>query len=259
VSDKSNIQLDVCKVFSLDIESIACLIEQTAGPYLKEAPKGIFTPAKLEPAMVDGRRYFIRVQNRRTGTTEDIPINDLENAPHTTVYALEESSDFRPHWNKQNAFGLVRPVRQNYKERVAIPQIFMGNKKRFLSTKPILPYRGIKVIELLVDDCINHHVKYPRAAQDPTDYIYSQFKEEYLRGDYQSNLDPLVLYIESVADILLCQLRAFMAGFEWHLYFVSVVGSKLFVEMSVDQRAYLWMLEQERLMILRQNEEELRG
>lgn len=257
--DKSKIQLDICRVFNIDIEAMACTIEQVVGQYLKDAPKGIFTPARLEPAMVDGGSYFFRKVNPSTGLVENIPLNNLDDAPPTNVFSSDRSLPAPALWSKLSTPVSDRFCRQTDEERVVIPKIFMTQKKKFLSNQPILPYKGIKAIEAIVEDYVNSHVQYPRSVGENGDRVFDQFKTEYLQGDYHSNLDPIILYLESVTEELTDTLRRFMQGFEWHLYFIRIKGSRLTVEMSVDQRAYLWMLEEEKAMIIKQTTEELRG
>jgi hypothetical protein len=240
VSDKSKIQLDICKVYHMDIEAMACSIEQFVGEYLKEPPKGIFSAASLEPVMKEDGEYFMRKLDQTTGIIQEVRVSELNELGGGDVFSVKVYRDKgRQSWIHDRIPG--QPLLE-----VAVPKFFVDRKSKFLSSVPMLPYRGIKIIESIVEDLISKKVNYPRSNKEPVDYIFDHFKPEYLTGDYHSNLDPLVLFIESITEQLQEDLKKFMARFEWHLFFVSITASRLTVEMSVDQRAYLWMVEQER-------------
>lgn len=253
MSEKSKIQLDVCKRICMDIEDMACTIEQYVGEYLKEPPKGIFSAAQLEPVMKEDGEYFMRKADPTTGSIQEVRVSSLDELGGGAVFSSKSKQGLgRQSWIHD------RIPRQRH-ENVAVPRFFADRKNRFLSSVPMLPYRGIKVIESIIEDLINQKVHYARINKEPIDYIFNQFKSEYLHGDYESNLDPLVLFIESITEQLQDDLKKFMAGFEWHLYFVTISASRLTVEMSVDQRAYLWMVEQERIALNNYNLGEVRG
>lgn len=253
MSEKSKIQLDVCKVFRIDIEDMACTIEQYVGEYLKEPPKGIFSATQLEPVMKEGADYFMRKPDPTTGKLQEVRVCTLDDLGGGAVFPVKSNRGLgRQSWIHDR-------IPHQRHEDVAVPRFFADRKNKFLSSVPMLPYRGIKVIESIIENLINQKVHYARINKEPIDYVFNQFKSEYLHGDYESNLDPLVLFIESITEQLQDDLKKFMAGFEWHLYFVTISASRLTVEMSVDQRAYLWMVEQERLALNSYNLDELRG
>lgn len=194
----------------LDLEDIARRIEYEFADYLLLPPKGIYIGNKVEPVMIDeGKYYTIETIN---GIVTRTPVNDITNLK-TGVYTEIKSLD-----------------------KVVIPKTYMLNKQKYISSEPILPYRGIKILEGFVQNQIDAFVKYRKVSKSKHDIVAQHFLNT--NGDEFDN--AVAISIALYGD-LHDSIRSFMGLHNWHLYFTQFKDTKLTIEKSIDWRAYKWL------------------
>jgi hypothetical protein len=192
----------------LDLEDIARRIEYEFADYLLLPPKGIYIGNKVDPVMVDGGNYFII----DTVTSTRTPISDITNIKQS-VYTEQQKVD-----------------------KVIIPKTYMLNKQKYISSEPLLPYRGIKILEGFVQNQIDSFVKYRKVNKSKHDIVAQHFLNT--NGD---EFDNAVASIITLYGDLHDSIRLFMGLHNWHLYFTQFKDTRLTIEKSIDWRAYKWL------------------
>ena len=225
-------EFTVYETYTREIENIGWLIEQKCDEALLPYAEGLYSRAELEPVMTPDLAYYTNTPSGRMQVRiEDIPHVD------SRVYTYAGKD-----------------------ERVVIPASFLGkHHAHYLSKKPFLPYRGIKIIETLVRDQLSKSVKYRGPHFDvDVDEIYRHFDLEKVMGvpGYDDDepvrrdriddvvytkLDPYICAINSYYEPIYEDIKAFVRKFEWHLYFLSVRRNALRIEKSIDWRAHQYL------------------
>jgi hypothetical protein len=161
---------------------------------------------------VDGGDYYSLVKDV-TGNKR-IPVTDLSKVKKgLSVYTTKECRDY-----------------------VVVSSLQLSNKDKCLSTLPIKPYRGMKIVELLINNQINSFIKYRKGAKDIHSGIQNHFKPDISEEDYERLIGAIT---EQYSDISLT-LRTFMARHDWNLYFVKTKICTVIIQRSMDWRAYDW-------------------
>lgn len=193
---------------TLDLEDTARRIEYEFADYLLLPPKGIYIGSKVDPVMVDGGNYY----TIDTATSTRTPISDITNIKQS-VYTEHQKAD-----------------------KVIIPKTYMLNKQKYISSEPILPYRGIKIIEGLVQNQIDSFVKYRKSSKSKHEIIANHFL-----NIPEDDFKPAVANILVIYSDLHETIQSFMGLHNWHLYFTQFKDTKLTLEKSIDWRAYKWL------------------
>ena len=190
-------------LFKTDIRYSADLLETIFEGQLRAPPAGIYISGKLEPAMVDGKEYHYK------NGTESVVFTDI-NVVEKAVYD------------------------ENYK--CVIPAYCMKNRSKLVSNLPFLPYRGLKIMFLLIQQKIDNFVQY-RSARIRRDYdrlLGDQFNEATaLDGKMGQQLD------DASVDVIR-EIDSWLGNHDWNLYFPKLKDTNVIIERCIDYRAYCW-------------------
>lgn len=201
--------LNVEAKVQFDIESYAAQIEFDLAGMLKEPPKGVYLSNRLEPVMMDGYTYYYGDKNNNKALEIVKDLNDVNEAVFNGDY------------------------------KVIIPKQFMLNKTRFLSNHPLLPYRGIKIMELLIKDTIYSSLEYlstpPCISGKVSRHFLDDLDEE---KEAQAFLDCL-----SIASPVLRDVERFIGRDTWHIYRPQLRERVMDIEKLIDHRIYEWTLD----------------
>jgi hypothetical protein len=190
----------------LDIESYASQIEYALSQYMKEPPKGIYVCNKLEPVMIDGGVYY---HGDKTSSKALQIVKDL-NEVTTSIYD------------------------KDYK--LIIPKQFIINKDRLLSNYPILPYHGIKIIKIMVDDYIYNNLQYLNRHSNISVKIQNHLSNVETDDQFEEILDK----IQRIFQPILVDIERFIGKDDWYIYGISLRERIIDIEKLVDHRIYEW-------------------
>lgn len=195
--------MPVTGTLKLEIESCAFQLEFELAKYLLPPPRGVYIKNMLEPAMVDGHHYFVKEgKNHRTVTD----INTVD----TDLYTITSTD--------------------NYK--LVIPEAFLRNKDQYLSNYPIIPYRGSKIIQLLLSNHLHNSLKY-----HPSNHHYESKLKQHLIDIDEESLDDVVDKISITCDSLIIELTNFIDKDDWFVYASPSLNNKYIeVKKYVDYR-----------------------
>jgi hypothetical protein len=197
-----------------DIEDVARRIEQECIDFLRPAPKGIYSINRVEPVMVDGIEYFTKkIKNGKLVKTVVSNLGNLTECIYTEVFSKNGSPE-----------GV---------DKVVIPKAFMLNKEKYLSSEPILPYRGIKLVKDLANVQIDNFIRYPSSRQHVEDLI-----QKNLIALDENLLDQITCDIKHIYSSTEEELNSFLGRHNWNLYFIRTENTELKIERSIDWRAF---------------------
>jgi len=215
MSEINDLEIEAC--ITIDAEHCASAIELYCADYLLPPPKGIYSNSQVEPVMVDGGEYYTMTKD--VGGYKRTPVNDLSKVKKGhSVYTSSQCKDY-----------------------VVVSSLQLSNKDKCLSTLPIKPYRGMKIVELLINNQINGFIKYRKGGKDIHSGIQNHFKPGLTEEEYERLIGAIT---EQYSDISLT-LRSFMARYDWNLYFIKTKICTVAVQRSMDWRAYDWMCRME--------------
>lgn len=217
-------ELTIYARYYKDIEDLARAVEYECLDVLRPAPKGIYAINRVDPVMVDGREYFTFEEDKATGRKTRKVVNNITDLT-TPIYTTVKGS-----------------------EQLVVPAQFMKQKTKFLANEPILPFRGVKVIECLVRDEISRFQQFSIGPYSD-EAVYTQFlnPSDEVSNDFICEIDPWLCKIKDICEPLLYELQQFIAHHEWHIFFIHLKETRLKIEKSIDYRAYRWILQQEEL------------
>ncbi len=214
MTDFPNLEIEATLI--LNYFDVAAQIEINCAEYLLPAPKGIYVRNRLEPAMVDGKTYYVL----RGGASE--VVTDINQV-------------------KDNVY--------DENQRVVIPKTFWQRKggHAFVSNEPFIPYRGAKILELAINQLLESFTRYRRWPVDfdarILEHMYSREACQYPHAMYESEVE----YGEKILDLIQDAIRPlkrdvafFLGNADWNLYHVELRNSNLVLERYMDWRAYQW-------------------
>lgn len=201
--------------YKQNIEDAARKIEYECADVLLPAPKGIYLINRVNPVMTDGIEYYtIEIKGETIVRTPVTDITNIKSPIYTVLSGIQD--------------------------KLVISKTFMSNKEKFISSEPMLPFRGVKIIEGLVNNRIDNFTKYRKYSKDNIDIVSShliELDEETLRST--------TTRISEVCDDIINELTAFMGLHDWNIYFVKLKDTLMTIEMSIDWRAYQYLLQLE--------------
>ncbi len=192
-----------------DIESYAAQIEFDLAGLLKEPPKGVYITTRLEPVMMDGYTYYYGDKNTNKALKEVKDLNEINDAVCDSNY------------------------------KTIIPKQFMLNKTRFLSNHPLLPYRGIKIMELLIKDEIYSNLEY----LSNTPCISAKVKRHFLDNLNEEKEEKAFMDCLAIASPVLRDVERFIGKDTWHIYRPFLRERVVEIEKLIDHRIYEWTLD----------------
>lgn len=209
--------MEIEATITFNVEDCASYIESCCADYLLPPPKGIYSNSRIEPVMVDGGYYYTMMETK-TGMRRT-PVSDLDKVKN----------------------GLSVYAEGNGRDVVVVTALQLQNKERCLSTLPIRPYRGVKIMEHLITSQIDNYIKYRKGSGDFYDRISSHLNEN-IPEDKIEALTGLIK--EQYADTRL-MVSDFMGKDDWHLYFTRYKNGNVTIQKGMDYRAYDWMCRME--------------
>lgn len=209
--------LEIEATLTLNVEDCASYIETYCADNLLPPPKGIYSNSRIEPVMVDGGNYY--TIETKGGHIKRTPISNLDKVKK----------------------GLSVYTEVNGRDSVVVTNLQLQNKDRCLSTFPIRPYRGVKIVEQLLNNQIDGFIKYRKGSKN----LYRGISSHMTTHTTPEELECLVGAIkEQYSDIRLV-VQEFMGKHDWNLYFIRFKGGTATVQKSIDWRAYDWMCRME--------------
>jgi hypothetical protein len=189
----------------LNAESCAAHIELLCADHLLPAPKGVYLMNRLEPVMRAGHAYYVRTDQ----ALGRVPVQDL-NTVSQSVY-------------------------DQFDKRV-VPKLFMMNKAKYLSNNSFLPYRGLKIVEILAGEQLDAFLRYRKHRHSCSDKLLTQLVPGISESDFQELVELLDnAYREISRDIML-----FLNDDNMHLHYLKLNQNQLIIEKAGDIRIIEW-------------------
>lgn len=195
--DLTNLPIE--EILSIDLESIGVDIELLLGERIAPPPKGIYIYTKLEPIMKDGEMYYHKDGDKY------VQVDDI-NKLKTSIY----NSDYR----------------------VIIPKSFMLNKERYLSNESLLPYRGIKIAELLIKDHVFSLLEY----SNRTSNLHNQINSHLINVSDETVYTEIISKLDDIIPDLIYTISMFINKHTWHIYTIRIKDKMLRIEKNADWR-----------------------
>lgn len=206
--------LEVEASITIDVSECASSIEIKCADWLKPAPKGIYSNSQVDPVMVDGGNYY--TVSKGPKDIVRTPVSDLDALKKIqTIYTSKGDKDF-----------------------VVVTAQQLQNKDKCLSTLPIRPYRGVKILECLLNHQINSYLAYNKSRSDLFEVVSRHFDTTKLD---QSDDEVCFEYITDEYKDIRTDVFNFMGNKNWHIYFLKIKGTTVTLQRSIDWRAYDWM------------------
>lgn len=203
--------IQVTESMLIDAVPLAESIEMQFGQYLKPVTPGFYLPNEKEPAMVPGEEYYQFIVDLTVSPT-----------PQPVAVPVEKIED------------IVSAVFDKDAE-IVIP----ARRVKQVLTAPSLPFRGIEVIQAVIEDTIAVNVEWGRNV--PSDIIVKSFHPDF--ADFAPHEIQLQI-IEAINDLLIDLRRdvaQFIARAPWFMYFVREwVAGNLILERTIDYRVWAW-------------------
>jgi hypothetical protein len=202
---------------TLDLTDCAAEIEVRCSDWLLPPPKGIYSNTQVEPVMVDGGNYYTLTNT--SGGYVRVSVNDLNTVnPNKSIYTSK-----------------------GHKDVVVVNTLQLQNKEKCLSNLPIRPYRGMKVVECLVNNQIDSYIAYKRSNKDLFDAVRKHIRPDCTDAQVEECFEYVSInYADVRSDIF-----SFMGKHNWNIYFLKVKGTIITLQRSIDWRAYDWMCRME--------------
>lgn len=203
----------VYKSLVLDINEVSFELENILSGYLPEAPKGLYIHNRIEPIVTQFGEY--KVNNK--GLLE-------------------------PYFLGNPIIGEIYNVGSGNPKRV-VPIYAVKNPQKFLSDCPILAYFGLKIAYTEIDKTISSRVRYRR-------YRMTNQEQTCEYGNYLTGTDKDINFdiqcdVMGVLRDTTEALIDFVKGYEDHIIFCNLVGTKVQIDISIDNRAYEWILQKD--------------
>lgn len=186
-----------------DLRPSADAVENLFADKLVDPPKGIYLIGQMQPAIIEGKRYFWRDDDGSLVLLEDI--NKVDRA-------IVDADGY-----------------------CIISARYMQNKARMLANTPTLPYRGVMVVKCLVDHQINSFAAYHRRG--------SKQLEDALSKHFQPTVEidaDVIDTLEKCTRQLRNDLAEFLGEDAWRMFFTHLNNTTLRVERCMDWRAWEW-------------------
>lgn len=201
--------LPISAVFRLDVEAVAHQIETLCGDYLLIEPEGVYVISRLEPVMTPSQTYY-------THTKKLDEIGGYCREPLQSIYCLEKEIF-------------------NDSDKQVMPKYYFNNKQKFVSRRCFLPYRGLKIMEILVKNAVSEFVQYERGPSNLLDKLQGQLQP--IDNDW---LEEITLAIKVAADVQLRQVSFFLGDNNWDMFSTKLDNGVIHIERHLDWRVFDW-------------------
>jgi len=209
----SNIdELEIEASITINAEDCAGAIEIYCADYFVPPPKGIYSNTQVDCVMVDGGSYYTLTKGP----------NGVVRTPVTDLYKVKKG------------LSVYKEVQGT--DVVVVSAMQLSNKEKCLSDLPIRPYRGMKIVDLLINNQINSFLAYRKGVKDLYTNIGGQFKHDLPSDLLEKNIGAIS---EQYGDIQR-DIREFLNNKNWNIYFVKIKNYTVTIQRSMDWRAYEW-------------------
>lgn len=115
--------------------------------------------------------------------------------------------------------------------KIKLDEVLYKRIKHLITNKPTVPASSLKIMTCVIMNRIHHLCKYTRGslAKDAYPYIKPEYRTE-------DNID----FLETIFDSLIIQILKLIGNDKYHIYFVELKKSVLYIEKTVDFRIYDW-------------------
>lgn len=213
---------------ALNILPSAYLLEQSYEKYMKPPVAGVYLKGHMYAVMREGEQYYTSKACKGA-----LVVKDKLSGQVLNKLRLKSMTEIKPGQDMSDLFCDV--VDSN--GTVVIPAYAMADKPRYLSTYPMLPYRGLQVARLVIEDYIARltcHGYKPDSSLGLENYLTPEGIDLWKR-----------FYFDRSLETVLNQVTEFIGKDTFHYYFLKSIGNDIIVEKTVDYRAYLWVKSQE--------------
>lgn len=194
------------KAFRFCLLEYASTIEYKFSDLLKPAPNGIYIKNRLEPVMVEGKKYFSDL-NGRTVLVTDVNL-------HTS--AIYDENDV-----------------------VVIPRAFMLDKSKYLSNSSDMPYSSLKIIEEIIKHYVYSKLLYMK--DNNSDKLIKSISEYLIITDKEKIEEMLVDCFE-ILLLITNDVSEFISDKTWNIHYVNVEGTSIRIDRYEDFRIHEWKL-----------------
>ena len=214
---------------TFDVLYHANLIENICEGKLLPEPKGIYITTQVEPVMVDGQRYY---------TLEPTPPKE-DSVIYKEGKHLVKKTSFSPGSILVPIVDIntVKTAVYNEDGKVIIRTSLIKNKERNLNNTSFLPYRGIKIVELLIQDHINSTLQHRKHRRNCYDEIAKHILPEVLT---ETAYDLFSGDFELLFDELRRDIEIFLGSKTWNIYHTTTRGTRVTIERGIDYRVNEW-------------------
>ncbi len=192
---------------SMDVLEIANRLEYELTGFLKVEPVGVYLINKLEPVIVQDRPcyYLDETGNEKIVTDISKVTSNVFDSNHKTI----------------------------------IPKVFIADKDKYLSNKSFLPYRGIKIVELLLKESLYSNINYLNRHDDSINKI----RQHLIEDIDEVQLVELLNIAYACTSGVRHDLEKFIGKDTWHMYSISLKNKIVDVVKFIDHRIYEWTIQ----------------
>lgn len=195
---------EVIEQFLVSVIPYANMIENQYFDYLLPSPQGIYRIGEINPIFIPSKKYYVH----RVDASNVHNYHEVTNIDDINETILDEESRI-----------------------VATAQV-MINKKSYLSTRPTVPARGIKVVQKLIDYEIALVIRYGSPV-GLAQRLLSEFKPE-----YRDSLD--IELLRTMCRYLSVMIHDFIGKHDWNHYNTKIIGLDIMIEKGQDYRICEW-------------------
>ncbi len=213
--------------FTFDIAYHANLIETICDGKLLPEPKGIYVNTQIEPVMVDGCTYYT-LEPVTPGTTVIYKNGD----PNLKLIVMSQSTALMPIVD----INTVKTAVYDKDGKIIIRSSLIKNKERNLNNSSFLPYRGIKIVELLIQDHINSVVQHCRYRRN----CYDEISKHLIPDHTGTAFDLYSGEFELIFDEIRRDIELFLDNKTWNIYHTSIRATRVTIDRGCDYRVNEW-------------------
>ncbi len=197
-------------ILILDTSEVAQAIAEKFGEFLQKPDPGFYCHNSLLPSVVPGKTYLTERSSRPVRFENITSVDQLKGIKEALVH--EGSGE------------------------IVIPEYFMQNARRMITTEPVRPVRAYSLIEATVKQHISEFTK----------HRMNFINDIFIHNRVFNNLTEAGRFlfddsvIEDMCEPILTTVSNFLGSDNWNIYFVNRKGLDLYVEKSVDFRIFDW-------------------
>lgn len=201
-------EVPILKLLRIDVRECAYEIERDVAAALLAPPEGIYLPDRIEPVMRPSDSYYQLQREGKSFVRKEIKsLSDITSAVYDRF------------------------------DKMVVPSYYASDTSKLLSM-PNMPYRGIKLAQIAVNEQIANFICYQRYRED----FRSKYLKHFVDMDKEDE-DHILDCINFRYDRLAIEISSFLGNDVWNHYFVRFRNSLLSLEQGIDYRIHEWMKE----------------